>query len=148
MYKINITKYNVNAKWHGDNCEWSLCNYYGIKRNKRDATPFYKGADIEINGMAISVKSSKASICSGRYVQDCETPKEMFDKFLTMDKADTYVYVTNDLNAYYMNEQEFTEFVKNFHWIGREAKANGGYKKLMINKESKIMVKWLEEKCA
>lgn len=148
MTKIDIREYNVNARWNGDNCEWSLCNYYGIKRDKRDNTPFCEGADIELDNMAISVKSSGASLASGKYFIGCKTFESMWRRYIKMDKANTWAYVTKDLQAYIMDKKEFSKFIHKFHWMGRESSNNGGYSKPMINKETKAMVEWLEKKCA
>lgn len=149
MYKINISEYEVNTnKNRGTNKEWTLCEYYGIHRTAHDSVAYNVGSDIEIDEMNISVKSSGATLMSGKLSEGCKTFEGIWRRYRKNVHSNTFVYVTNEFTAYFMNINEFSKFIHSFAYLDRESQKNGGQKKIKIRGESRKMVKWLEERVA
>ncbi len=149
MYKINISEYEVTVnKNRGTNREWALCEYYGIHRTKPNSDAYNVASDIEIDEMNISVKSSGATLMSGKLSAGCNTFEGIWRRYRKNVHSNTFVYVTNEFVAYFMNINEFSKFIHSFAYLDRESQKNGGQKKIKIRGESRKMVKWLEERVA
>jgi len=83
----------------------------------------------------IQIKSARATVCKGTDI----------NKYLEMDAANRYAYVTEDFKtAFIMNKEEWKQFVNKFGTVTRESKKNGGKEKIRLKAESKEMREWLE----
>jgi len=148
MTKINIKEFEVTRnKNRGINKEWTLCEYYGIHREKHDGIPYNEGSDIEINGMNISVKSPGASLMSGGYCIGCKTFEGIWRRYRKNTHSDTFVFITHDFDAYFMDIDEFSKFIHKFATLAHESSCHRGDLKIRF-RDNKAMVKYLEEKVA
>lgn len=101
------------------------------KIEKADNLPHTLGGDV----LDIQIKSAKASVCKGYDI----------DKYLAVDGANRYAYVTKDFTtAYVMNRAEYREFVTEFGTRTHESKKNGGGEKIRLLDESQRMVEWFK----
>jgi hypothetical protein len=149
MKKINISTYAISATTNkGINKEWALCQYFGIKRDHHDNVPYNVGSDIETCGMKISVKSPKASLMSGNYCIGCNSFEEIWETYKANTHSDTIAFVTHELDTYFMNIEEFADFVHAFGYLSRESQSNGGNIKIAFLNESKRMRAWFAERVA
>ena len=99
------------------------------KIQKADNTPHTEGGDI----LDIQIKSARATVCKGTDIQ----------AYLALDGANRFAYVTKDFeHAYIMNKTEYIEFVKEFGYVTRDSKKNGGREKIALGHESKKMLEW------
>ena len=115
------------------------------KARKHDNVPFDKGSDIpEIKA---SLKSSAFTLVAASLING-ETMTEQWIDYRKRVHSELFVYITKTGVAFEMNIIEFEEFV--FTWCGmeRESAKNGGGLKIRCKKESKKMIRWLEERAA
>ena len=145
--KFNIKEYEVVTKNNGNAKEWTLCEYYGIHRRKPDRTPYYKGSDIELGYMNISVKTPTASLMSGSLCIGCKTFEGIWRRYRKNTHSDTFAVVTNDFDAFLMDINKFSKFVHKFGYRDRESKKNGGGIKIKFHSESKEMIEWFPKHC-
>lgn len=149
MYKIDLTNYvNADSTNNGDNREWALCRYFGIERTSHNSDSYDTASDIEINGLAISVKASSFSLMAGSLCRGCNTFEGIWRRYYKNVHSNTWAYVTKDWQCYIMNKKEFSKFIHNFASLGRESSSKGGEKKIKGKSESQKMLKWLEKNCA
>ena len=148
MTKVNIKEFEVTRHHNkGINKEWTLCEFYGIHRTEHDRQRYDEASDIEINGMNISVKSPGASLMSGSLCKGCKTFEGIWRRYRRNVHSDTFVFISHEFNAYFMDIDEFSKFVHKFATLDRESKKNGGGLKIKL-KDTKKMVMWLEERVA
>jgi len=118
--------YKINGQHAEQAVRYTLTGSVG----KADNTPYNKGADV----LDIQVKSSHASICKGSDLAE----------HMSKDKAERYAYVEKTFSkAYIMSPSEYAEFVREFGYIDRESKKNGGATKIRLKSESTKMIEWL-----
>jgi hypothetical protein len=136
------------VKNNGDRREFAVCAYVGVERTKHDSAAYDKDSDVNAGDRHISVKASKFSLMSG---SKCEGKTE-FDAIwnLYSDKchSNEWCYMTEDFTAYFMNKNEFKQFVYKFCTTQKESKKNGGHTKIRCREESDIMRKWLAAQVA
>lgn len=148
MKHLNIKDFEITAtKNNGINKEWSLCNYYGIERKVHDKTPYNVGSDIELDGMNISVKTPKSSLMSGGFCIGCKTFEGIWRRFRKNTHSDTFAFILNNCDVYFMDINEFSKFIHKFGYIGRESKSHSGSIKIRIYAETKGMVEWFHKNC-
>ena len=149
MTKVNVKEFEVTRHFNkGVNKEWTLCEFYGIHRTKHDRTPYHKGSDIELDEINISVKSDSASLMSGSLCKGCKTFEGIWRRYRRNCHSNTFVYITNEFDAYYMTLDEFSKFIHKFAHLEHESTKNGGGLKIKLNTESKKMRIWLDERVA
>ena len=154
MTKVNIKEYEVTThKNKGINKEHSLCNYFGIEREKHDSKAYNVASDIEINGMRISVKSPEATLMSASLCGRCTTFRGIWDRYRKNTHSDTIAFITHDYDVYFMTIAEFSRFIHKFGYIAHESSSrmskevkNGGLKiRIRDNKKS---IAWLDARVA
>ena len=142
MYAINYTEI-ITCKTSGDTAQQTANFYHTGKTERHDSRPWYEGSDIEeISG---SVKSNGFSLADGRTNRG-ETLDEKWNDFRTRTASRVFIYVTAENVGYYMNIDEFENFVKTWCYISRESAKNGGRSKVRCKHESQKMRDWLAHK--
>ena len=145
MTSTNIQKFApVNAKNNGDRREWALCSYVGIERTKHDSKAYDKDSDVNVGDRHISVKASKFSLMSGTLCEGLTEFDAIWNLYATKKHSNEWCYLTEDFTAYFMNEEEFKQFVYEFCHVEKDSKKNGGHSKIRCAEESDKMRKWLE----
>lgn len=147
-----MTKYYVGnfidatIKNEGDKREWAVCAYYGITRTTHDGKAYNKASDVDTGNKRISVKSSQCTLMSGSLCRGCSTFEGIWRRYRKQAHSEYTAYVTEDFYVYEMDMDEFSKFVHTFGRLGHESTSKGGELKMRVLKESKKMVKWLEER--
>ena len=108
----------------------------GIVTHKHDSVEFSKGADV----LDYSIKTSHASLPS---TLKGETIADKLNDMYKRDYANKYVYISDNNDAYIMNQCEFTAFVTEFGRLERDSQKNGGGMKVRLLRESSRMLAWL-----
>lgn len=103
--------------------------------------PYDAGSDIPEYFM--SVKSSKFSLMSGN-VCEAQDFEGIVEEFFRKTASRYFAYVTQDMECFVMDVQEFRNFVHQFCILSRESTSNGGRNKVQMRKESKKVLRWLE----
>lgn len=124
--------------------EHNLCAYLGITRICHDSTDYRTSSDIYLGDRHISVKASGFTLMSGNMCEGQETFEGIWDVYTRNTHSNEWAYVTVDNIAYFMDENEFSDFVHTFCRVERESEKNGGAMKIRCRKESRKMVAWLE----
>ena len=145
MKHIDITSYKTENKNNGIAREWALCKYFGIERTKHDNGRYDTSSDIETETLNISVKATGATLMSGSLCKGCKTFEGIWRRYRKNVHSNTFAYITDDMQAYLMDINEFSKFVHKFGRLERESKKNGGYLKIKLAKESGKMRDWLAQ---
>lgn len=155
---ITMTSYSIKAInpdrkdgkkiTQGDIREWSLCDYYGVKRTTHDSKAYDKDSDLNVNDLHISIKASGFSLMSGKLCEGREDFDGIWALFESRVHSNRFAYITKDFTVYEMDIHEFKKFVYTFCYINRESTQNGGRKKIKALSESKKMCKWLAAQVA
>ena len=125
------------AKWHR-----------GLYTTVNPNTSYCTGSDIESEGA--SVKSSEGSLGRNIAGHDADASTKIKTYFRTVHSTVfiwvEYDSITHIVTEYQMNKSEFGAFVQRWTRIC----SNSEHTELAIRfkKTSKIMIKWLEERCA
>jgi len=139
MYSITYN-HIITCKKSGDTAQQTVNFYHTGQVEKHDDRPWYAGSDIA--EIAASVKSNGFSLADGR-TNYGDTLEEKWNDFRTRTASRVFIYVTNDYVGYYMNIDEFEEFVKMWCYISTESAKNGGRSKVRCKHESQKMRNWL-----
>ena len=122
---------------NGEFCETICKSVLGFSAKKDANTPYDKGSDIE--GLNASVKSSRFTLVNMRLA---DTFEESVTKYFQTVHSSLWIYVMivdDEVNLYYMNKEEFNEFLHMFSGLNERqvirAKATSGK-----------MIAWLENK--
>lgn len=110
-----------------------------------DSVPF--DVDSDIPEIRASVKSPRFTLVSATLSRG-ETFEEKVNDYFERVASDLFVYVSKTLKAYYMNADEFRDFIETFCGLERESEKNGGGMKIRARSESKAMLRWLEARAA
>jgi hypothetical protein len=156
MKKISITsELRAVSAWHesekqarGTVREWALCLAYGIERKTHDNLPYYKGSDIEVDGLNISVKAARFTLMAGSLCEGREDFDGIWNLYESKVHSDTFAYVTENGIAYMMNLSEFKQFVYATCGTERESEKNGKAMKIKMRSESRKVLEWLEARVA
>lgn len=136
------------SKNHGDNAEFAVSAFMGIKKQKHNSKAYNAGSDVEINDLFISVKSSRFSLISSALCKGENTFNGIWNIYETKVHSNIFAYVTKDFTCYLMNKVEFKYFVYTFCFLDRESRKNGRGVKIRCRKESKKMLAWLENRAS
>lgn len=101
-----------------------------------DSIPYTQGGDV----LDYAVKTSHASLPSNLLG---DSISDKVDYMFANDKANKYVYISNNYIAYIMQPQQFKAFVLAFGRLERDSKKNGGNIKVRLLRESNKMLAWL-----
>ena len=143
MTTIKIVEIERTYKNFGNHAEQALAYTLTGEMRKHDKVPFNVGSDIPEYHM--SVKSSGFSLASAN-INFGETKAEKIADYFARVASTHVAYVAQDMMAYVMDMVEFAEFLDNFTYLDRESEQNGGGLKVKCYKESKRMLKWLNER--
>lgn len=144
-----MTTLNYNPAAHknaGIAVEWGLCRVFGIERKAHDHSDYKSDSDINYGDMHISVKASGFTLMSGSLCEGKTSFDDIWALYSENVHSNTFAYGTKDGKAYLMNLDEFKTFVYEFCGTEKESEKNGGMMKIRCRKESKKMLKWLEER--
>lgn len=108
----------------------------GFCAHKHDSLRFDEACDV----LDYSIKTSHASLPS---VLIGNTIAEKLADMYKRDRANKWVYISDDNTAYIMNKCEFTAFVNEFGRLERDSQKNGGGMKVRLLRESSRMLAWL-----
>lgn len=145
MYKEQLVAV-TECKNAGDNCELAIRRRFACKPNGHDSKDYRIASDCEYGTMRISVKSSKFTLMSGSYCRDCKDFNEIWNLYEKTTHSNTFVYVSTEFVAYFMDINEFRELTYTFGHVERESKKNGGTPKIRFAAESKKVINWLESR--
>ena len=146
MYKEQLVAVN-ECKNAGDNCELAIRRHFGCKPDGHDSKAYNLDSDCNFGNMHMSVKGSKFTLMSAKFCKGCETFDDIWNRFESDVHSNTFVYVTVDFTAYFMNIIEFKALVYAFGHVDRESSKNGGGKKIRFAEESKKVRNYLEHCC-
>lgn len=124
---------------NGMHCEQWLTYTLTGEIRPHDSVRFDRGSDIE--EMSISVKSARASLCSGSALE-AETFEGQISEFFARVRSETFAFVSRAGIAYMMNASEFREFVETFGKWTPESRKNGGKCKIRLTDETRKMAEW------
>lgn len=124
----------ITCKKSGDTAQQTVNFFHTGNVEKHDNRAWYMGCDIE--QLNASVKSSGFSLADGRTNMG-DTFEEKWNDFRSRVVAKVFIYVTADFTGYYMNIDEFEEFVKTWCYLSKESAKNGGRSKIRCKHESK-----------
>lgn len=145
MKAINLANFApANVTNNGIRREWTVCAYAGIERTKHDHAPYDKDSDVNVGSRHISIKSSKFSLMAGSLCEGKTEFDAIWELYSRKCHSNEWCYMTQDFVGFFMNKDEFREFVYNFCALSRESKDNGGQIKIQCRKETKKMLEWLE----
>lgn len=145
MKAVNMVGFAPEGvKNNGIRREWAVCAYEGIKRVSHDHSSYDKDSDVNVGNRHISVKSSKFSLMSGSLCEGKTEFDAIWELYSTKAHSNEWCYMTESYIAYFMNKEEFKQFVYEFCSITKESQKNGGYTKIQCRKETKKMIEWLE----
>ena len=140
MRKIEMTTIERHYKNFGQHAEQTLAFTLTGKIRKHDKLPYYAGSDIPEYHM--SVKSARFGLMSGNLceAQDFEG---IVEEFFAKTASTCFAYVTQDMECFVMDANEFRCFVCQFCKIGRESTKNGGRNHVRMGYEKKEVREWL-----
>ena len=140
MKKIEIT--TIERKYHnfGQHAEQALAYTLTGELRTHDHVSYMSGSDIPEYKM--SVKSAKFSLMNGNLCQ-AQDFEGIVEEFFTNCASECFAYVTQEMECYIMNTDEFRTFVNQFCGISRESTKNGGRRKVQMRSESKKVLEWL-----
>lgn len=124
---------------NGLHCEQWLTYTLTGEIRAHDSVRFDQGSDID--EMGISVKSARATLCSGKALS-AETFEGQLAEFFTRVQSEIFAFVSRDGIAYMMNPVEFHEFVETFGKWTRDSQKNGGQYKIRLTDETRKMKEW------
>lgn len=139
MTTLTLAPMTRTYRNNGMHCEqWLTYTLTGETRN-HDHLRFDRGSDID--EMKISVKSARATLCSGNALT-AETFDGQLTEFFTRVKSETFAFVSRAGIAYMMNPSEFYDFVQTFGKWTRDSQKNGGKYKIRLTDETRKMKEW------
>lgn len=97
---------------------------------KADNLPATRGCDL---GNA-SIKSARATVCYGLDIRES----------LKTDKAEVFIYLTQDRYAHIMSREVYIDFVETFKTADYDSHTK--VPKLRLKRETKAMLDWLEQR--
>lgn len=101
---------------------------------------YMDGSDIPEFHM--SVKSSGFSLMSGNLCQNQDFDG-IVEEFFSNTASSSFAYVTQSMECFVMNAEEFRCFVCQFCGLSKESKKNGGRCKVRMKSETKAVLEWL-----
>lgn len=124
----------------GQHAEQTLAFTLTGEIRKHDHVSYTAGSDIPEFHM--SVKSAKFSLMNGNLcvAQDFDG---IVEEFFRNTASKCFAYVTQDMECFVMNPEEFRCFVCQFCGLSRESTKNGGRCKVQMRSESKKVLEWL-----
>lgn len=143
MTKTQLTSV-VAAKNNGDSKEWTFCDYMDCPRTTHDSKPYDRFSDCEKCDMRYSIKSSAFTLMSSSLCNGYKDFDSIWNLYAEKVHSNRFVYISNDYMAYTMTLSEFKSFVYTFCYMDRDSGKNGGACKIRCLKETKKMIKWLE----
>ena len=111
-----------------------------------DHVPYDKGSDVNAGSRHISVKSSGFTLMSGSLCEGRNSFDAIWELYEMKVASNEWTYITKDGKAYEMDLNEFKNFVYEFCTTEKESAKNGGFMKIRCRKESKKMLRWLENR--
>jgi hypothetical protein len=145
MKAVNILNFApTEVKNNGDRREFAVCAYEGIKRAKHDSKAYDKDSDVNVGDRHISIKASKFTLMSGTLCEGNTTFDGIWNLYASKKHSNEWCYMTEDFTAYYMNLDEFKEFVYRFCRVEKDSQKNGGHHKIRCREETQEMLRWLE----
>ena len=141
MTNFSAVKINRTYSVFGMHAEQAVAYTLTGEMRKHDKVPYTDGSDIP--EFAMSVKSAKFSLMSGNLCESQEFDG-IVDEFFAKTASTCFTYVTQDLECYVMNADEFRTFVSLFCSMSRESARNGGKCKVQMRSESKKVLQWLQ----
>ena len=134
-------------KNRGETIESIAKFHRGIFTESNPNTAWNEGSDIPAEHLEI--KSNEGNL--GRGISGITASEKIKNYFKEIQKDKKWAYITWDENTqivteYHMNKSEFGEFVRRFTRVHNMS--NHKEVCIRLKKESKIMIRWFESKCA
>lgn len=133
---------NYTSNW-GHACEQDLIYALCGEIRPHDSGAFDKGSDYEEEHL--SIKSQGFSLASAK-LMTATTFDGQIEEYFIRTASTKFAYVTLDSRAFFMNAEEFKEFLYRFCRFTPESSSHGGQYKVRMRKESKAVISWLEER--
>lgn len=134
----NVNRTYSNAGMHAQQvAEFNLLG----KVKSHDDGRYNKCSDLD--ELKISVKATGFSLAAARLFEG-DTFEAQLEEFFANSHSEIYLYITEEFIGYFMNPEEFKEFIKVWCYFTEESREkNKGGMKIRCKHESQKMRKWL-----
>ena len=78
----------------------------------------------------------------------CNTFEGIWRRYYKNTHSNTWLYMTDDWQGYFMDKKEFSKLVHQFASVVHESHSRGYGLKIRCHKQSKKLVAWLDAQCA
>ena len=140
MKMIKVVEIERKYKNFGQHAEQALAYTLTGQLRTHDHVSFMNGSDIPEYEM--SVKSAKFSLMNGNLCESQEFDG-IVEEFFAKTASKCFAYVTQQMECYVMDANEFRQFINLFCGVARESTKNGGRRKVQMRSESKRVIEWL-----